>query len=247
MLKVQQSKFRTPMDKEKDGNIIRIEKFTSEILTVLETFSQSLRNFTLNTKATNYVEIQNKAQEITALTGRLELEKIRHDKLLEEKEELSKTIAIDRNSLLTIENELNEMKSQSVKLSMTKENLQKNLEKMNSNLNSLENQIGIQNKKKIQRGTKVTKKAELYRKYLGIDILPDQNSILKIKFTNFDSKNTTACVLIDFSDEPIVLDLEPNMISIEKTQELFNSSKSFYVFLGTMRECFINYFIKLSQ
>jgi hypothetical protein len=74
---------------------------------------------------------------------------------------------------------------------------------------------------------------ELYKKYLGIELIKIKENVIKLEFNNF---NSDSFVILDFTREDCVIECCPE-INIERLNYLIKD-KSFYEFVKYLREQF---------
>lgn len=226
-------------------NIASIQKITEEMYNEIENFKALLRKHTLANRLRFQETTTNKEREVELLRQKIDAEYTRAARLKKEQTELKESIECEKENYRLVESELNEIRGQITKLNVNKKNQDEVLSSLGSKLYALDRKIDSQQQKKSTRESKVTKVAGYYRRFVGIDIVPEKHNVLRVVFSNLaPNENARGYVMIDFTGEGTVVDIFPQVFSVEKAQVYFKKHADFYEFLKSMRSSFQHEFEK---
>lgn len=222
-------------------NISGIQKITQEIYEEIENFNRLLRSH-ISANRLRFQELKGSwDREVTGFREKIGAEKQRTVNLREEQAELKRSIEDERENYKVVESELNDIRGQITKLSIAKKNYEETLENLETKIYGINRKVESQQQKKRVREAKATKLAGYYRRFMGIDIVPEKHNILKVVFNKLSAKeDAKGYVLIDFGGEGIIVDISPPIFSIEKAQLYFRKYPNFYEFLKFLRSSFKN-------
>ncbi|EPR79318.1 hypothetical protein SLOPH_1816 [Spraguea lophii 42_110] len=159
------------------------------------------------------------------------------DQLIVTRNSIKSEIKKEKEEIEAVTKENNSLKEEIRKNEEKKSDLYKKYnEKRNKEKEIIEKIDSLENRNK-EKNNKIKVEADLYRKHLGLDIIPLQESIIKIIFSPFETSPTiTPYIIINFTQHDLITDIHPEVAPLEKVNNMFFESKNFYIFVKNIRE-----------
>lgn len=232
--------------------------------TVFEMVTHDFTNVVEITQKTNQLKenirniLSDTTQKIKKLESKQKKENLQMEQMLnKEKEELEKNQILLEEKKIELENlkkELENNQSELHNFRIENENLKKQIEEAEEikrcNLKLYEEltrrsatlNLQLENTKKqseIQEA-EIKKIADNYRRLLGLNVEQITYNQLKITFSNFDEKETTAFFILDFtlSETGNITELYPQICQLDKVNQILAKESDFHIFLKKMRMLF---------
>ncbi|RVD93241.1 chromosome segregation Spc25 [Tubulinosema ratisbonensis] len=226
-----------------DESIKIIEELKDQIFERLDKYIDNLRKFSINCDSKFGPQKETLSNDIERISIELEDTSSRNKTLIEECAKISLYIKEDSEGLqkeLTLIQEREPfLKEKGAKLEPIKEEserIARKLELINLVYSKREEEDKIWKEK-------CTLQAENFRKYLGIDIKPVVKHVLKVIFYLEEE----CYFLINFENNPKIIDLFPIVISIEEAQLEYKRLDDFYEFCKWIRKLFSENLILLRK
>ncbi|ADM12611.2 chromosome segregation protein Spc25-like protein [Encephalitozoon intestinalis ATCC 50506] len=176
---------------------------------------------------------------LQTVTSTLNEMKERNERLVDERNGLRLRIEQDVRDLRASEDEKHELVNQIRELEMGNLNLKEVFREKKSIENAFTKKMELVSERSRQREVLMEAKAEWFRRYLGMDIIPVRENVIKIVFSRICPEDSVECfVTLDLSLEGPVVDLFPRMYDLEKANNLFREHSNFHDFLRTVRREF---------
>jgi myosin heavy subunit len=173
-------------------------------------------------------------------TATLSEMKERNEKMVEERNGLRSEIEQDEAELRASEGEKHELLNQIKELEMNNANLKDVYNEKKSRGDGLSRKLAMIEAKGKQKEEAVRKKVELYRRYLGVDIVPVKEDVIRIVFGGMCADEEIECsVLLDLSSESPVVETFPQIYTLEALNHIFRRHSNFHEFLKTVRSEFV--------
>lgn len=207
-----------------------------EILGILDEYTKKLIEFSITPSISFLAEKEELIKQLLDTKEKYE-DECRYTKSLNnEKEKLCSFLEEDKKGYENEMRLINERKpflqEQELVLQTTKDELKK----LNDRLHLLNLKLEKKEEEEKIWKEKVAKQADNFRKYLGIDIVQEVKYIIRVTFFLEEE----CYFLIDFKNEPKVIDLSPVCISLEDAQFYYEKLNEFHEFCKLMRKIFKN-------
>lgn len=162
--------------------------------------------------------------------------KERNERLVDERNLLKTKIEQDVEDLQASEGERHELLGQIRELETHNSNLKEVLREKNAMLGGLVRKAGLVAERNRQKEAGVDVRAELFRTWLGMDILPLRENVIKVVFDRVCADESVECfVTMDLASESPVTDVFPRIHDVERLNFLFREHGNFHGFLRALR------------
>lgn len=156
--------------------------------------------------------------------------------LKDELEMIKKTTENEKKELMKIKNENSNLNNLFYEYENSKTKLSSLIDEMEKRLHSLQLQKKNEMRKNEISGNKLSVEVSKYRRLLGINIVRMYDNVIKIEFSNFNATDFRGYVVIDFKDDnECVCEIYPDVIALDKINQILNQSDNFYMFLKKVR------------
>lgn len=209
-----------------------IKKIVEEITQNLQTKFDSLKRDLLNLKKRQQEQTRDFSLQNSALLAVFEESNRESQTLASRKILLKKSIDKEKFDLIKLEKENQGFQQQLEEL----ENVSAGLKERK--LEALEKHRLLTVKLQQLKGKALTKETEhkgsneLYKRFLGLEMVRIKDNVVKIIYKNLGSE---CYVILDFSSEETVTESLPDL-NLEKLNYLFKEKKNFYEFVKCVRD-----------
>ncbi|AFM99385.1 hypothetical protein EHEL_111110 [Encephalitozoon hellem ATCC 50504] len=176
---------------------------------------------------------------LQTVTSTLNEMRERNERLVDERNALKSRIEQDTKDLRASEDEKHELVNQIRELEMSNRDLKEVFREKKGIENAFVKKMELVSERNKQREALMEAKTECFRKYLGMDIIPVRENVIKIVFSRICPEDSVECfVTLDLSVEDAVIDLFPRMYGLEKANGVFRECGNFHDFLVAVRREF---------
>lgn len=217
-----------------NDTLTEIFKGTEEIYTQFEQFLKNLKKECHNREISFNCKASALEQEIRSLTMQIESEVKILSTLIAEETELTNKINADKESIAILQTENEELNNLLSNSNLGRKTINELISTYDTKILALAKKIENRNENLTKNNIKIKKKADYYKKYMGLEMEQKMYNVLKISFKKI-SAGLECYVLIDFSDSGEIVELCPSIMPIEHIQQCFQQNKDFYEFLKVLR------------
>ncbi|KAF7683493.1 Kinetochore protein Spc25 [Astathelohania contejeani] len=217
-------------------NSQKISQITEQVVSELEQHLSLYKNHILHFKEADRRDVEGERARISSLNQAYALARERNEALIKERNSLNEAIEAEKKELSAHERENSDLKNQVTSAGETRIQLAGRLASLENKLFSLTKKCELVESKNKEKEKKLEIKANLYREYLGIDILPLKENVLKIEFRYVIDGD--CFVVFNFDNTSPISEIFPSILSLEKVNYKLEESKNFYSFLKWIRNEF---------
>lgn len=176
---------------------------------------------------------------VQTVTSTLNEMKERNERLVDERNMLWARIEQDTEELRASEDERHELLNQIRELEMSSVQLGEVLRERKAIEASLVKKTELVSERARQREAQMEERSRWFRRYLGMDIVPVRENVIKIVFGRICRDEGVECfVTLDLSLESPVVDLFPRVYGLERANGEFREHGGFHEFLRAVRQEF---------
>jgi chromosome segregation ATPase len=222
------------------SNIKKIRGIMDETTRDLERYLEVYRTHVAGLRRQLRRDRQEAEVLLQATTTTLNEMKERNERMVEERNELRAKIEQDEAELKASESEKHELLGQIKELEISNSSLKELYNEKRSRSEGLARKLALLEARSKQKEEAIRKKAELYRRYLGVDITPIREDIIKIVFNKVCADEDIECfVMLDLSCESPVIEMFPQIHDFEMLNHIFRGHNNFHDFLRFIRSEFV--------
>lgn len=233
--------------REQESNLEKVRNIMEEVVHDLESHLNLYKNHVVYLKRTLNRERQEAEASIEAIHTNLAEMKENNEKMIEERNSLKEKIEADDKDIKTSDAEnqelLSQIKAQEIQNSALKDVLSDKKSKLDTIKRKLE-MIKLKNRSKHEE---MKKKMNFFRTALGFNIVPLKNEIIRIVFDKLCVDENIECfVTIDLAKDVPVIEIFPQIYSLERINYIFREYNNFHHFLKTIRKDFVKEYSKVN-
>ncbi|AFN84093.1 chromosome segregation protein Spc25-like protein [Encephalitozoon romaleae SJ-2008] len=221
------------------ANAEKIRGVMDGIINDLEGYLEMFRNHARFLRGRISRDKQEGEVLLQTVTSTLNEMRERNERLVDERNALKSRIEQDTKDLKASEDEKHELMNQIRELEMNNLDLKEVFQEKKGIENAFVKKMELIFERNKQREALMEAKAEWFKRYLGMDIIPVRENVIKIVFSRICPEDSVECfVTLDLSMEDAVIDLFPRMYDLEKANGVFRECRSFHDFLAVIRKEF---------
>lgn len=229
---------------ELNENEGKIETQLKMIQAKLQSYLTEYSEYVKNTR--EFIKRQNDEhkKEFIALNEKINSSQKQIEYLKNEYLNINKIVENNKKELVSSIEENTTMKDQINLLENRIRESKVRIQELNSRMERQNYEIKRQENQKKNRISMLKESVSKYKKYLGLEIVPIKDSVIKIEFFNITRDSQVSYIVLDFSEGNTVTDCYPLFNSLESINFLFLNHNDFYEFLKVVRSQFKAYLTK---
>ncbi|CAD26033.2 similarity to HYPOTHETICAL PROTEIN YDD5_SCHPO [Encephalitozoon cuniculi GB-M1] len=221
------------------ANVEKIKSVMDAIMGDLEGYLEMYRSHARFLRGRISRDKQEGEVLLQTVTSTLNEMKERNERLVDERNGLRSRIEQDTKDLRASEDERHELMNQIKELEMGNLDLKEVLKEKRGIEGAFAKKIELVFERNKQREAQMEAKAGWFRRYLGIEIIPMRENVIKVVFSRICPEDSVECfVTLDLSADGPVVDLFPRMYGLERANSLFREHNNFHDFLRVIRSGF---------
>lgn len=226
------------------ANIEKTKNIVEEIVGDLGRYLETYRSHADYVKGRIRRDKQESEILLQTVTSTLSEMKEENERLVEERNVLRAKIEQDTQDLKASEDEKHELVSQIKELEAHGSSLGEVLGEKRSVLGSLTKRADAICSQERARSEQISNRSGRFRRYLGMDIVPVRENVIRVVFRGMSSTDDTECsVTLDLCAENPVVDVFPRVQDVSRLNAVFRENNNFHLFLKSMREVFVREYL----
>lgn len=226
-------------DENKSLNVETIKKIMNEIIDDLKENLDVYRTHAINVKRQISKDKQESEVLVQTMSSTINEMKEKNERMIDRRNVLRKKIEEDEKEIKEWEEEKLDLIDQIKELEINLNSLKSTYKEKKSKAENLLRKSQMITHKNKLRDDEFSIKAEYFKKYLGINIIPIREDIIKIVFSRVYTDDLVECyVIMDLSSESPVTETYPQLYDIDKVNCIFKEYSNFHEFIKTMRNEF---------
>ncbi|KAM0671774.1 hypothetical protein CWI42_121100 [Ordospora colligata] len=228
------------------ANVERIREMMDGILRDVDGYLERYRSYVMHARGRICRDKQEGEVLLQTVASTLNEMKEKNEMLVSERNTFKAKIEHDTEDMKMSENERHELLNQIKELEMSNLGLSEVAKEKKSMSGALARKMEMVSERKKSRESQMETKVGLFRKCLGMDIVPMKENVIKVVFGRMCADESVECfVMLDLSMDMPVVDMFPRIDSVERMNAMFKTHGNFHDFLSAMRREFRKEYMRM--
>jgi len=221
------------------ANVERIREMMDGILRDTDGYLERYRSYVMHARGMICRDKQEGEVLLQTVASTLNEMKEKNEMLVSERNALKAKIEQDSEDMRMSDNERHELLNQIKELEMSSFGLSEVSKEKKGMSGALVRKMEMVSERNKLREKQMETKVGLFRKCLGMDIVPIRENVIKIVFGRMCADESVECfVMLDLSIDMPVIDMFPRIDSVERMNAMFRVHGNFHDFLSAVRREF---------